>query len=97
MIWVRFQKNISFTHLVNSLHESLKSIIPENKFYYKEPVPHITLARFHPIKEFEKINIERFFELKQFEITTCEILESIPSPFGVTYIKATSSLYLDQF
>lgn len=97
MIWVRFQKSTSFTDLVNSIHESLKSIIPESKSYYKEPVPHITLARFHPIKEFEKINIERFFELKQLEITTCELMESIASPSGVTYTKAASGFYLGQF
>lgn len=94
MIWARFYKNINFTQLVNSLHEALKSIIPKDKYYYKEPIPHITLARFHPIKEFEKIKIGRPLELSQIEIISCDIMESIPSPTGVTYIKAASILPL---
>ena len=96
MIWARFYKNTSFTQLVNSLHEVLNTIVPENKFIFKDPIPHITLARFHPLKEFEKINIERPLELAQLTITTCEIMESIPSPNGVIYIKAGSSLNLNQ-
>jgi 2'-5' RNA ligase len=96
MIWARFHKNSAFTQLVNSLHDALNSIVPESKFYYKEPVPHITLARFHPLKEFEKINIERPLELSQIIITTCELMESIPSPTGVTYKKAAPYFNLDQ-
>lgn len=96
MIWARFYKNNSFTQMVNSLHEALHSIIPENKFYFNEPIPHITLARFHPLKEFEKINIGRAVELAQIEITACDLMESIPSPTGVTYIKAASSIFFHQ-
>jgi hypothetical protein len=52
------------------------------------------LARFHPIKEFEKINIERILELSQVEITDCELMESIPSPTGVIYKKEGSTFHL---
>ena len=91
MIWARFHKSIDFTNLVNSIHEALKSIVPGVKFYYKEPVPHITLARFPQKIEFKKINIERVFELSQIEIITCAFMESFPSPEGVIYKKATPS------
>ena len=96
MIWARFYKNDSFTRLVYSLHEVLNAIVPEDKFYYKEPLPHITLARFHPIKEFEKINIGRPLNMQQIEITACELMESISSPEGVTYKKAAANFYLLQ-
>jgi len=94
MIWVRFYKNLSFTSLVNSLHEGLKSVVPENKFYYKDPIPHITLARFKPGKILNEINIERTLDLKQIIITTCDLMESISSPKGVIYKKAASGIYL---
>lgn len=94
MIWVRFYKNLSFTSLVNSLHDALNSIVPENKFYYKDPIPHITLARFNPKKGLNEINIDRTLNLKQIIITTCDLMESIPSQNGVIYKKAASGIYL---
>lgn len=93
MIWARFYKNTSFSLLVNSIHKSLNSIIPEDKVYYKEPIPHITLARFHPVKKTETINIKRPLELSQIRIIACELMESIPSPEGVSYKIAASGLH----
>jgi 2'-5' RNA ligase len=96
MIWARFYKNISFTRLVDSIHTGLNSIIPENNFSYKEPIPHITLARFHRIKKNEKIYIERPLELSQIEINACELMESIPSPEGIIYKNVAPTLYFNK-
>jgi 2'-5' RNA ligase len=94
MIWAKFHKNNSFTQLVNSVHEALKSIIPPDKFYYAEPIPHITLARFHPIKEIENINIGPQPELSKIHVTSCQLWESLSSPNGVKYENAASLFYL---
>jgi len=92
MIWARFYKNISFTHLVDSIYEGLNSNFPEYDFSCKDPIPHITLARFHAVKQSEKINIERTLDLSQLEIITCELMESVPSIEGVIYKKVAPTI-----
>lgn len=94
MIWAKFYKNNSFTHLVNSIHESLKDIIPADKFYYAKPVPHITLARFHPIKEIENINIGSQPELPKIHFSSCQLWESVSNPDGVKYENVAPDFYL---
>lgn len=94
MIWAKFHKNNSFTQLVNSIHNSLTSIIPPDKFYYEEPVPHITLARFHPIKEIATIHIVPPPELASIPINSCQLWESLSSPNGVKYENAAPIFYL---
>lgn len=85
MIWARFHRSSSFTKLSNSIHESLKSIIPQNKFHYEEPVPHITLARFHSIEKLGNFNISGSPELSKIHIASCQLWESVPTPKGVRY------------
>lgn len=94
MIWARFYKNDSFTQLSNSIHEALKFLMPQNKFHYKEPSPHITLGRFHPLKEIEHINIDTHPKLSEIQINSCELYESLPSPQGVQYTSAAPIFYL---
>jgi 2'-5' RNA ligase len=94
MIWAKFHKNDSFTELSNSIHKALKSIIPENKFYYPEPVPHITLARFHPIKETESIKLLSSLDLSKIEINSCQLFESINTTEGVKYFNVAPVYYL---
>lgn len=94
MIWARFHKNNSFTQLVNLIHGALIAIIPPDKFYYEEPVPHITLARFHPIKEIETINIQPQPQLSQVHFTSCQLWESLSSPDGVKYENVAPIFYL---
>ena len=85
MIWLRFYKNDDFTSLSNSLHEALSHIIPENKFHYKEPYPHITLARFHnSVYNTHPIKLPAF-TLSPLTISALELWESKPSPEGVKY------------
>lgn len=96
MIWARFYKNISFTHLANSIHEGLNSNFPQYGFSFKEPIPHITLARFHPKNRNVEINIERSLDLSQIEVITCALMESVPSPEGVIYKKVAPTLYFNQ-
>ncbi|MGB4775108.1 MAG: RNA 2',3'-cyclic phosphodiesterase [Daejeonella sp.] len=85
MIWVRFHKHDLFTQLVALLHKSLKPLIPNNKFYFENPFPHITLARFHPIKELENFNIPQLHQPLSIHISSFDLWESTDTLQGVRY------------
>jgi 2'-5' RNA ligase len=84
MVWARFHRNAVFTGLVNAIRTSIKDLIPDNSFFYEDPIPHITLARFNstfdtrllaiPTPSFEKLSVNG-----------CELWESVPAPRGVKY------------
>jgi RNA 2',3'-cyclic 3'-phosphodiesterase len=85
MIWLRFNQSAYFSAISNSIHEALAPLIPVNKFHYREPVPHITLARFHnKVYRQDRINLPAF-TLPPLRITGFELWESLPSAEGVKY------------
>ncbi len=49
MIWVKFEKSEPFIALNNKLVSVIRKITPVDA-KRKEPIPHITIARFHPSK-----------------------------------------------
>ena len=85
MIWLRFHKNDAFTKLSNDIHEALSELLPGNKFHYKEPYPHITLARFHnKVYKSNEIKLPAF-SMPPLVIQGLELWESLSSPEGVRY------------
>lgn len=84
MIWARFHRSPSFTALSNKIHAEIKEFIPNNAFYYEDPIPHITLARFNSTFNTEAISFPKL-ELQEIEIKECELWESVPTPRGVKY------------
>ena len=96
MIWARFHKNNSFTQFSNSIHKSLKSIIPQNKFHYEEPVPHITLARFLSVKQVENFTIDESTDFSPIHIASCQLWESLLTPQGILYENVAPPFNLSQ-
>lgn len=81
MLWAKYHKNELFTQLSQAIHLALSGLIgQENKFYFKEPIPHITLARFHSMKNYRDINLGNFNNpqvLPEINIRSCELWETI--------------------
>jgi RNA 2',3'-cyclic 3'-phosphodiesterase len=94
MIWAKFQLNDTFTKLSESIHKTLRSFLPPTKFHYKEPIPHITLARFHPFKQLENIHFPSFGTELIIPLSAIRVYESIDTPNGVRYDDLGSFFYL---
>jgi len=77
MIWMKYKKNFAFSSFAQTVHGALKRIIPANKFYFPEPVPHITLARFHSMKNYTDIQLTEPLSLAPLHIESCELWETI--------------------
>lgn len=77
MIWVKYKKHDAFAFLSESIHYSLRKFIPRNKFYFKEPIPHITLARFHSMKNYRDIKLPERFFLPDIIVNSCELWETV--------------------
>ena len=84
MIWARFNRNVDFKTLSNNIHVRIKGLIPNNPFYYDDPIPHITLARFNSTFEHSLIRFPDV-DLKEIEIKECELWESVSTKEGVKY------------
>jgi 2'-5' RNA ligase len=94
MIWAKFDQNKTFTRLSQSIHTALESFVSPTKFYYPEPSPHITLARFHPVKELPASMFPAFTEDLKIAVASIHIFESIPTPAGVRYDDLGPFFYL---
>lgn len=77
MIWVRYQRNKSFSYLAESIHNSLSKFMPINEFHFENPIPHITLARFHSLKETSKIKLPETAFIQDMCINSCELWETV--------------------
>ncbi|MBI3501713.1 MAG: RNA 2',3'-cyclic phosphodiesterase [Bacteroidetes bacterium] len=79
MLWVKFHKHELFSFFSENIHNALSKYLPENKFFRKDPVPHITLARFRSMKNYSDINLVSFESLRGLEIkiNSCELWETI--------------------
>ena len=84
MIWARFVRNIDFKSLSNKIHKQIKEFIPNNPFYYDDPIPHITLARFNSTFDHSLIRFPDV-DLKEIQIKECELWESVSTKDGVKY------------
>jgi 2'-5' RNA ligase len=84
MIWAKFHRDKDFTALSNKIHTQIKEFIPNNAFYYDDPIPHITLARFNSTFDPSLIRFPEI-DLKEIEIKNCELWESVSSKEGVKY------------
>lgn len=80
MLWAKYRKNESFSKLSGAIHRALSEFLPGNKFYYEEPLPHITLARFHSMQNYREIDIGvpgNLSQLPEIKISSCELWETI--------------------
>lgn len=84
MIWARFYKNDFYATLSTNLHHAVHSFLIVQPVL-KDPVPHITLARFRRETEIDQINLffENNFSLP--EINCCELWKSVQTKKGVVY------------
>lgn len=86
MIWAKYARHDQFTQLVNQIHHALQPMVrSSNRFYYPDPVPHITLARFHSFKAYRDIRLPRDILFPSVEYKGCELWESIPVGGQVDY------------
>lgn len=86
MIWLKFLRNEMFTDLSNRMHLALRKFIPQNPYHFREPVPHVTLARFNSTFDTSLLDLDVQLEIPSIRVDHCELWESIPSPEGARYI-----------
>jgi 2'-5' RNA ligase len=84
MIWAQFYKNDFYFNLSTGIYHAVKSFLLTQPVL-KDPVPHITLARFRKEADFNQINLsfENSFTLP--EINFCELWKTIQTKEGVQY------------
>lgn len=58
MIWARFHNNDDFTHFHFSLREQIGHHLPLEEAP-KEPIPHVTLARFKPFRNNNQVDLRQ--------------------------------------
>lgn len=94
MIWIKYFTHPSFTELNHDLHNALKQFKSKANQYYKEPIPHVTLARFYGLKE--NINLSQLKEIALPPLTIKEIKmwETISSDGLSDYTQNPTSLFL---
>jgi 2'-5' RNA ligase len=86
MIWLRFLRNELFTDLSNRMHLALRKFIPQNPYHFREPIPHVTLARFNSTFDTSLLDLDVQLEIPAIQVNHCELWESIPGPEGARYI-----------
>jgi 2'-5' RNA ligase len=86
MVWLRFSRHDLFTDLATRIHLSLRKFIPENPFYFRDPIPHITLTRFNSTFDTSRIKLDLALEIPVISVKHCELWESIQTDEGARYI-----------
>lgn len=90
MIWAKYHKHPVFSDLSARIHAALSGIIPHNKSFHSEPIPHITLARFHE-KVARKNEIEVVpARLPSINVDTIELWESKQIDHKTRYEKSVN-------
>lgn len=94
MIWIKYYTHTVFTELNHALHDALKKFELQANQFYKEPVPHITLARFYGLKE--NINLSQLNEiaLQPLAVKEIKMWETISSEGSSDYTQNKESLFL---
>lgn len=57
MLWAKYKTNVRYTEMYHSIHNSIAPYINGGSKVYENPVPHITLARFHGVKSIDLSDI----------------------------------------
>lgn len=94
MIWIKYYTHPSFTELNHALHFALKKFELQANQYYKEPVPHITLARFYGLKENINLSQLKDIALQPLSINEIKLWETISSESSSDYTQHKDSLFL---
>lgn len=84
MVWARFERSAAFTQLANDIHDAVAEFIPINPFHFRDPIPHITLARFRANVDTHAMVLPQL-QLHGFVVNKCELWESVPAEEGVKY------------
>lgn len=90
MLWAKYHKHDLFSSLSENIHNALTPFIPNNKFYYNNPIPHITLARFHSMKNHTDISLPDSVFLPPITINGCELWETIHLEGRSNYMRIDS-------
>lgn len=90
MIWAKYHKHDSFSSFSANIHHALTKLIPNNKFYYNNPIPHITLARFHSMKNYTDISFPDPVVLPDLTINHCELWETVRTDGKSNYHRINS-------
>ncbi len=85
MIWATFLKNDAYQKLVESVSRAVKNYA-EEKETRKEPIPHVTLARFKDPNVARGINFNQSdLKGKQIEVSKIQLIESTLTSQGSAY------------
>lgn len=77
MVWAKYQRHEVFSMFSESIHNALSKFIPIIEFYREKPIPHITLARFHAMKNLDEIRLPQKVSLPDILINSCELWETV--------------------
>ena len=94
MIWIKYKIHPLFTELNHTLHHALKKFKLQSNQFYKEPIPHITLARFSRLKEEIKISQFRDIAPEPIQIKEVKLWETISSNTSSDYNKSKNVIIL---
>ncbi|MFH1321705.1 MAG: RNA 2',3'-cyclic phosphodiesterase [Bacteroidota bacterium] len=90
MIWAKFMQNEHFEDMANN---TCRLLIPGQRIR-KNPIPHITMARFKKSFYYDNIDLDIQIEEDEIEVKKLILWESIQKPGGVEYLLLESfSLY----
>jgi 2'-5' RNA ligase len=84
MIWARFLKSNSYASLSGNIYHAVREFLLTQPVF-KDPIPHITLARFKRETDLTKINLTMGFALELPSINYCELWKTIQTKEGVLY------------
>ncbi len=94
MIWIKYYTHPAFTELNHALHFALKKFELKANQFYKEPVPHVTLARFYGLKENIYLSQLKEIALQPLAIKEIRMWETISSEGNSDYTQHKDSLFL---
>lgn len=94
MIWIKYQTHPVFTELNHALHHVLKKYKLQSTQFYKQPVPHITLARFNDFKNEIKLVELKDVLLQPLHIKEVKMWENISSESSSDYSQSKESIFL---
>jgi len=84
MIWARFKKNPDYADLSVNVYAAVKSLLMREP-NIKDPIPHITLARWKPGAEIENLNLSVEGKLSDLDVNVCELWQTVQGKEGVSY------------
>lgn len=87
MIWARYKEHAVFTRLYHLLHDRLKLFTNSNFELYEHPIPHITIARFHGLKQAGFIKLPSHYSLPDINIEKAFVWETQTADGQSNYIR----------